>query len=265
MNRTGSEATATALVIAGRSIDIDTAVAKTHGYPAVTVTRYDLPGPGPAAVITADEIARTHKVRSRISHAQRDWFIRTAVDAPWAPVPIEAQLVDADPNLGGELYDHAEALYEHFRTAAPRHVGLAKISKVLHPQTPRIVPHPRLEGHGVLPAPRSCRSCPISPPRQAKDVLGSHPRRRVHQPRQRCPPAVPPPPGAVRDRAGTPDREPDRCASARPADLGCRLKSESGRYQLLCRVADCKVMRSRSYAVDQPEWQDRSSKRRSAT
>lgn len=74
-------------------------------------------------MITADEIARTHKVRSRISHAQRDWFIRTAVDAPWAPVPIDAQLVDADPNISGELYDHAEVLYEHFRTAAPRHVG----------------------------------------------------------------------------------------------------------------------------------------------
>ncbi|HLT09795.1 MAG TPA: hypothetical protein VK028_03185 [Micromonosporaceae bacterium] len=73
--------------------------------------------------ITADEIARTHKVRSRISHAQRDWFIRTAAGPPWAAVPIEAQLIDADPNISGELYDRAEALYDHFRTAAPRHVG----------------------------------------------------------------------------------------------------------------------------------------------
>lgn len=78
MNHTGSKVETTVLVIAGRSIDIDTAIAKAHAYPAVTVARYDLPGPGPAAVITADEIARTHKVRSRISHAQRDWFIRTA-------------------------------------------------------------------------------------------------------------------------------------------------------------------------------------------
>ncbi|AYA27481.1 hypothetical protein C6369_025780 [Rhodococcus rhodochrous] len=140
MNRTGGETGATALVIAGRSIDIDTAVAKAHGYPAVTVARYDLPGPGPAQVITADEIARTHKVRSRISHAQRDWFIRTAVDAPWAAVPIDAQLIDADPNISGELYDHAEALYEHFRTAAPRQVGVAKISKVLHLKRPGLFP-----------------------------------------------------------------------------------------------------------------------------
>ncbi|KHJ73485.1 hypothetical protein QR64_06665, partial [Rhodococcus sp. Chr-9] len=80
MNRAGGEAAATLLVIADRSIDIDTAVAKAHAYPAVTVARYDLPGPGPATEITADEIARTHKVRSRISHAQRDWFIRTAID-----------------------------------------------------------------------------------------------------------------------------------------------------------------------------------------
>jgi len=140
MNRAGGEAGATVLVIAGRSIDIDTAVAKAHGYPAVTVARYDLPGPGALEQITADEIARTHKVRSRISHAQRDWFIRTAVDAPWAAVPIEAQLVDADPNLGGELYDRAEALYDHFRTAAPRHVGVAKISKVLHLKRPGLFP-----------------------------------------------------------------------------------------------------------------------------
>ncbi len=139
MNRTGSEAAATVLVIAGHSIDIDTAIAKAHGYPAVTVARYDLPGPGPAESITADEIARTHKVRSRISHAQRDWFIRTAVDAPWA-VPIDAQLVNADPNIRGELYDRAEALYDHFRTAAPRHVGVAKISKVLHLKRPGLFP-----------------------------------------------------------------------------------------------------------------------------
>ncbi|QXU56733.1 MULTISPECIES: DUF6308 family protein [Rhodococcus] len=140
MNHTGSETAATVLVIAGRSIDLDTAVATAHGYPAVTVARYDLPGPGPAAVITADEIARTHKVRSRISHAQRDWFIRTAADAPWAAVPIDARLVDADPNIGGELYDRAEALYDHFRTAAPRHVGVAKISKVLHLKRPGLFP-----------------------------------------------------------------------------------------------------------------------------
>ncbi|UGQ60500.1 DUF6308 family protein (plasmid) [Rhodococcus pyridinivorans] len=140
MNRTGGEAATTVLVIAGRSIDIDTAVAKAHAYPAVTVARYDLPGPGPAAVITADEIARTYKVRSRVSHAQRDWFIRSAVDAPWAAVPIEAQLVDADPNISGGLYDRAEALYDHFRTAAPRHVEVAKISKVLHLKRPGLFP-----------------------------------------------------------------------------------------------------------------------------
>lgn len=140
MNRVGGEAAATVLVIAGRSIDIDTAVAKAYGYPAVTVARYDLPGPGALEEITADEIARTHKVRSRISHAQRDWFIHTAVDAPWEAVPIEAQLVDADPNVSGQLYDRAEALYDHFRTAAPRQVGVAKISKVLHLKRPGLFP-----------------------------------------------------------------------------------------------------------------------------
>ncbi|ETT28836.1 hypothetical protein RAJCM14343_5320 [Rhodococcus aetherivorans] len=140
MTRTGDDAGATVLVLAGRSLDIDTAVAKAHAYPKVTVARYDMPGPGPGDAITADDIARTHKVRSRISHAQRDWFLRTAVDAPWAAVPGEARLVDADPNVTGGLYDGAEALYEYFRTAAPRQVGVAKISKVLHLKRPGLFP-----------------------------------------------------------------------------------------------------------------------------
>lgn len=140
MNRDEGDPGATVLVLAGRSIDIDAAVAQAHAYPKVTVAGYDLPGPGPVDAITADEIARTHKVRSRISHAQRDWFVRTAVGAPWAAVPADARLVDADPNVSGELYDNAEALYEHFRTAAPRQVGVAKISKVLHLKRPGLFP-----------------------------------------------------------------------------------------------------------------------------
>ncbi|MCD2115006.1 DUF6308 family protein [Rhodococcus rhodochrous] len=114
----------------------------TPDHPDIAALAVQAPGPGPAPVITADEIARTHKVRSRISHTQRDWFIRTAVDAPWAAVPIEAQLADADPNISGELYGRAEALYDHFRTAAPRHVGVAKISKVLHLKRPGLFPIP---------------------------------------------------------------------------------------------------------------------------
>ncbi|WAL49622.1 DUF6308 family protein (plasmid) [Rhodococcus pyridinivorans] len=51
-------------------------------------------------------------------------------------MPIEEQLVDADLHTSGELYDGAEALYEHFRTAAPRHIGVAKISKVFHLKRP---------------------------------------------------------------------------------------------------------------------------------
>nr|WP_206531461.1 DUF6308 family protein [Rhodococcus aetherivorans] len=128
------------MVLAGRSIGIEAALAQAHAYPTVTVAGYDLPGPGPVDAITAGDIARTHKVRSRISHAQRDWFVRTAVGAPWAAVPADARLVDADPNVSGDLYDGAEALYEHFRTAAPGRWGVAKISKVLHLKRPGLLP-----------------------------------------------------------------------------------------------------------------------------
>ncbi|MGW5300704.1 DUF6308 family protein [Rhodococcus aetherivorans] len=140
MTRDGDDPGATVFVLAGRSIGVEAAVAQAHAYPKVTVAGYDLPGPGPVDAITADDIARTHKVRSRISHAQRDWFLRTAVGAPWAAVPADARLVDADPNVSGDLYDGAEALYEHFRTAAPRQVGVAKISKVLHLKRPGLFP-----------------------------------------------------------------------------------------------------------------------------
>ncbi|UGQ41226.1 DUF6308 family protein [Rhodococcus aetherivorans] len=140
MTRDGDDPGTTALVLAGRSIGVQAALAQAHAYPKVTVARYDLPGPGPVDAITADDIARTHKVRSRISHAQRDWFVRTALGAPWAAVPADARLVDADPNISGDLYDGAEALYEYFRTAAPRQVGVAKISKVLHLKRPGLFP-----------------------------------------------------------------------------------------------------------------------------
>lgn len=140
MTRDGDDPGATVLVLAGRSIGVEAAVAQALAYPKVTVACYDLPGPGPVDAITAGDIARTHKVRSRISHAQRDWFLRTAVGAPWAAVPADVWLVDADPNLSGDLYDGAEALYEHFRTAAPRQVGVAKISKVLHLERPGLFP-----------------------------------------------------------------------------------------------------------------------------
>ncbi len=140
MTRDGDDPGATVLVLAGRSIGVEAAVAQAHAYPKVTVACYDLPGPGPVDAITADEIARTHKVRSRISHAQRDWFVRTAGGAPWAAVPADGRLVDADPNVSGDLYDNVEALYEHFRTAAPQQVGVAKISKVLHLKRPGLFP-----------------------------------------------------------------------------------------------------------------------------
>lgn len=186
-------------------------------------------------MITAEEIARTHKVRSRISHAQRDWFIRTAVDAPWAAVPIDAQLVDADPHVSGELYDRAEALYDHFRTAAPRHVGVAKISKVLHLKRPGLFPI--LDSKVMAFYRLHARAAAARyPHRGRRAMFWAAIRDDV------CanldsggPPAAAPPPGAVRDRAGPADRKPDRCASARPADLGRRLKSDTG----IIRDTDC--------------------------
>jgi len=104
-----------------------------------TLLRYDRPGPGDPVVLTAAEVARTRLVRSRISNEEaRDWFLARAEDAPWADVPVDATLADADPGVHGGLYDAAQALYLHFR--ARRGVATAKVSKVLHVKRPALYP-----------------------------------------------------------------------------------------------------------------------------
>jgi len=106
---------------------------------AGTVVRYDQAGRAFTAV-TAELIAATRVLRSRISRDEEAWFIERAGTAPWDSVPATAQLADADPCEAGALYDDASKLYDHFRAHAPKGVKAAKIYKVLHLMRPGLFP-----------------------------------------------------------------------------------------------------------------------------
>ena len=106
-----------------------------------TVTHYDFL----AATfdhISADLIRATRSpwMGSRISAKEAAWFTDRGTTAPWAAIPLDAQLKDADPLAAGGLYDQAAALWEHFWDARPVNVSTAKISKTLYLMRPGLFP-----------------------------------------------------------------------------------------------------------------------------
>lgn len=106
-----------------------------------TVTHYDFRA-ATFPEISADLIRATRSpwMGSRISAKEGAWFVDRATTAPWAAVPIDAQLKEADPLAAGGLYDQAAALWEHFWDARPANVSTAKISKVLYLMRPGLFP-----------------------------------------------------------------------------------------------------------------------------
>ena len=77
---------------------------------------------------------------SRISAKEAAWIIGRGIIAPWAAIPLDAQLKEADPLAEGGLYDQAAALWGHFWDARPANVSTAKISKVLYLMRPELFP-----------------------------------------------------------------------------------------------------------------------------
>ncbi|MGV0872111.1 DUF6308 family protein [Mycolicibacterium sp. XJ879] len=126
------------IVIAGESMGLDEAVQCLERYPLRTPMTYDYPGPGHPFQISLGEIARTRAISSRISAVEGEWFIALSITAPWTPVSGDLQ--DADPAEVGGFYDSMLRLYGHFAGAAPKGVGIAKISKVLHLKRPTQFP-----------------------------------------------------------------------------------------------------------------------------
>jgi hypothetical protein len=106
-----------------------------------TVTHYDFQaatfGQISPGLIRA---TRSPWMGSRISAQQAAWFIDRGTTAPWARVPLDAQLKEADPLAVAGLYDRAAVLWEHFWDARPANVSTAKISKVLYLMRPGLFP-----------------------------------------------------------------------------------------------------------------------------
>jgi len=106
-----------------------------------TVTHYDFL----AATfdhISADLIRATRSpwMGSRISAKEAAWFTDRGTTAPWAAIPLDAQLKDADPLAADGLYDQATAVWEHFWDTRPVNVSTAKISKTLYLMRPGLFP-----------------------------------------------------------------------------------------------------------------------------
>jgi hypothetical protein len=106
-----------------------------------TVTHYDF------LAATFDHISaeliratRSPWMGSRISAREAAWFIDQGTTAPWAAIPLGAQLKEADPLAAGGLYDQAAAVWEHFWDARPVNVSTAKISKTLYLMRPGLFP-----------------------------------------------------------------------------------------------------------------------------
>jgi hypothetical protein len=106
-----------------------------------TVTHYDF------LAATFDHInaeliraTRSPWMGSRISAKEAAWFIDQGTTAPWAAIPVDAQLKEADPLAPDGLYDQAAAVWEHFWDTRPVNVSTAKISKTLYLMRPGLFP-----------------------------------------------------------------------------------------------------------------------------
>jgi hypothetical protein len=98
-----------------------------------TIREYDLGDPGNPGVLTAPEAWRSRIINSHLTYVQRDKLIQRAKDAPWADVPADADLVDADPVAPDGLFGNATRLYWTFTWPDRIHgVRAAKVHKVLH-------------------------------------------------------------------------------------------------------------------------------------
>jgi hypothetical protein len=106
-----------------------------------TVTHYDFRA-ATFDAINAELIRATRSpwMGSRISAKEAAWFIGRGTTAPWAAIPLDAQLKEADPLAADGLYDRAAALWEHFWDARPVNVSTAKISKTLYLMRPGLFP-----------------------------------------------------------------------------------------------------------------------------
>lgn len=128
------------LSIAGRTVGLDDAVEILTKYPKMTIHWYDVGGVDstePDAVTLAD-LGRLAVINADLNGDDAVALLELGRTAPWSQVPHDADLVAADPEVSGGLYDQAVALYTHFTS---RHgIADAKASKLLHLKRPNLIP-----------------------------------------------------------------------------------------------------------------------------
>ena len=106
---------------------------------ADTLTWYDGDAKGAADGLSAAIIGRAAFMDARLTRTEALSLVAAAATAPWASVPTDATLAEADPSVTGGVYDAAERLHRHFLDSAGR-VGATSISTVLHLTRPGLFP-----------------------------------------------------------------------------------------------------------------------------
>lgn len=111
-----------------------------RNYPR-TIRDYDFGARGDPQVLTEAEAWRSRIINSRLTRSECDQVVRRALSAPWVSVPVDADLVDADPSEPGRLFANATRLYWSF-TWPERipGVAVAKVHKILHLKRPGLYP-----------------------------------------------------------------------------------------------------------------------------
>ncbi len=129
------------LSIAGQTVDLREAAEILAKYPNGTIRWYDLGGGDndtlPDAVTLAD-LGRLAVINADLTGNDAVALLELGRTAPWSPVPHDADLADADPEVSGGLYDEAVALYTHF--TSQHGIADAKASKLLHLKRPNLIP-----------------------------------------------------------------------------------------------------------------------------
>ena len=108
---------------------------------ARTIRGYDFGALGDPNVLTEAEAWRSRIINSRLTRSECDQVVRRALSAPWADVPVGADLVDADPSELGGLFAGAAGLYWSFMWPERiSGVAVAKVHKILHLKRPGLYP-----------------------------------------------------------------------------------------------------------------------------
>lgn len=153
------------LTVAGRTVSTTEAVEVLQGYPRGTIRWYDLAPAGPEAAneVTLADLGRLAIINADLSGNDAVALLELGRSAPWDRVATDADLVEADPEGRGGLYDDAVALYDHF--VSHPGIGPAKASKLLHLKRPHL--YPILDSQVMAFYDRSARDAAAASSREA--------------------------------------------------------------------------------------------------